>query len=133
MPGCALCTWSEPLGVGGAYSTPTRPLIAREAGNRVLIRYYFDYERARIWRSEALETSRHDPSVQQPCQGCGATTWAGYIPRRVAAAQAKARANSCVAWQSCRKPARAPRAASCGADLYRSSSFCGPKEPGHDA
>src|SRR4030095_16927094 len=99
----------------------------------VLIRYYFDYERARIWRSEALETSRHDPSIQQPCQGCGDTTWAGGIPRRVAAAQAKARANSCVAWQSCRKPERAPRAASCGSNLYRSSSFCGPKETGHDA
>jgi hypothetical protein len=27
---------------------------------RVLIHYYFDYESARIWRSEALEMSRHD-------------------------------------------------------------------------
>src|SRR5712691_4331667 len=26
----------------------------------VLIHYYFDYESARIWRSEALEMSRHD-------------------------------------------------------------------------
>ena len=31
-----------------------------------LIRYYFDYERARIWRLRALETSRHDRSVQRP-------------------------------------------------------------------
>src|SRR5262249_13718608 len=28
--------------------------------NAVLIHYYFDYEAARIWRSEALEMSRHD-------------------------------------------------------------------------
>ena len=26
----------------------------------VLIRYYFDYESARIWLSEALEMARHD-------------------------------------------------------------------------
>jgi hypothetical protein len=28
--------------------------------DQVLIHYYFDYESARIWRSEALEMSRHD-------------------------------------------------------------------------
>ena len=33
----------------------------------VLIRYYFDYEWARIWQSGVLETSRHDRSVQRPC------------------------------------------------------------------
>src|SRR5262245_12636213 len=37
----------------------------------VLIRYYFDYEAARIWRSRVLETSRHDRSVQRPFQVFG--------------------------------------------------------------
>ena len=44
---------------------------------RVLIRYHFDYELAQIWRSEALEMSRHGPSVRRPCQGFDGTTWAG--------------------------------------------------------
>ena len=41
---------------------------------RVLIRYHFDYESVQIWRSEALEMSRHDPSVRRPCQEFGGTT-----------------------------------------------------------
>src|SRR5438477_11228707 len=60
----------------------------------VLIRYYFDYERARIWRSGALETSRHDRSVQRPCRGFGGATWSGSVLRRAAPDQTEARANS---------------------------------------
>jgi DNA-binding winged helix-turn-helix (wHTH) protein len=40
----------------------------------VLIRYHFDYESVQIWRSEALEMSRHDPSVRRPYQEFGGTT-----------------------------------------------------------
>ena len=40
----------------------------------VLIRYHFDYESVQIWRSEALEMSRYDPSVRRPCQEFGGTT-----------------------------------------------------------
>jgi hypothetical protein len=49
--------------------------VARVA-NAVLIRYHFDYESAQIWRSKVLEMSKHDPLVQQPCQGCDDATWA---------------------------------------------------------
>src|SRR5882672_11950632 len=87
----------------------------------VLIRYYFDYERARIWRSGALETSRHDRSVQRPFRGFGGATWTGSVLRRVAPDQTEARANSYAVGRSCRRPERAPHAASCGCDPYRSS------------
>src|SRR5262249_46146833 len=96
---------------------------------RVLIRYYFDYERARIWRSGALETSRHDQSVQQPCQEFGGATWAGSALRRVAPDQTEVRANSYAVGRSCRRPERAPRVASSGCDPYRSSRFCAPEAP----
>src|SRR5262245_53920578 len=99
----------------------------------VLIRYHFDYEAARIWRSRVLETSRHDLSVQRPFQVCGGATWAGSVPRHVVPDQAKARANSCAAVRSCRKPERRPRAASSGSNPYRNSSFCEPEAPRHDA
>src|SRR5437773_1747358 len=66
-----------------------------------LIRYYFDYERARIWRLGALETSRHDRSVQRPCRGFGGATWAGSVLRRVAPDQTEARANSYAVGRSC--------------------------------
>jgi hypothetical protein len=36
------------------------PRISPAFLEEVLIHYYFDYESARIWRSEALEMSRHD-------------------------------------------------------------------------
>src|SRR5215813_2223565 len=95
----------------------------------VLIRYYFDYERARIWRSGALETSRHDQSVQQPCQEFGGATWAGSVLRRVALDQTEVRANSYAVGRSCRRPERAPRVASSGCDPYRRSRFCAPEAP----
>src|SRR5438552_19116268 len=95
----------------------------------VLIRYYFDYERARIWRSGALETSRHDRSVQRPCRGFGGATWAGSVLRRVAPDQTEARANSYAVGRSCRRPERAPYAASCGCDPYRSSHSYAPEAP----
>src|SRR5256712_13646787 len=94
-----------------------------------LIRYYFDYERARIWRVGALETSRHDRSVQRPCRGFGGSTWAGSVLRRVAPDQTEARANSYAVGRSCRRPERAPHAASCGCDPYRSSHSYAPEAP----
>ena len=115
------------------WACPSRRMISPCGNARVLIRYHFDDESAQIWQSEALETSRHDPLVQQPWQVCGGTTWAGCILRRVAPAQVKAGASSCEAWQSCQRPERVPHAVSCGYDLYRSSSSCRPEEPGHDA
>src|SRR5215471_1115928 len=99
----------------------------------VLIRYYFDYERARIWRSGALETSRHDRSVQRPCQGFGGATWAGSVLRRVAPDQTEVHANSYAVERSCRRPERAPRVASSGCDPYRSSHPCAPEAPEHGA
>src|SRR5215467_9940594 len=97
----------------------------------VLIRYYFDYERARIWRSGVLETSRHDRSVQRPCQGFGGATWAGSVLRRVAPDQTEVHANSYAVERSCRRPERAPRVASSGCDPYRSSRPCAPEAPRH--
>src|SRR5439155_4827003 len=94
-----------------------------------LIRYYFDYERARIWRLGALETSRHDRSVQRPCRGFGGATWAGSVLRRVAPDQTEARANSYAVGRSCRRPERAPHAASFGCDPYRSSHSYAPEAP----
>jgi hypothetical protein len=67
----------------------------------VLIRYYFDYESAQIWRSEVLETSRHAPSARQPCQVFDGTTGAESVPRRVTPAQAEAGANAYAAVHSC--------------------------------
>ena len=99
----------------------------------VLIRYHFDYEAARIWRSRVLETSRHDLSVQRPFQVFGGATWAGSVPWHVVPDQAEARANSCAAVRSCRKPARRPRAASSGGDPYSNSSLCEREVPRHDA
>src|SRR5215470_15204223 len=92
-----------------------------------------DYERARIWRSGALETSRHDQSVQQPCQEFGGATWAGSVLRRVAPDQTEVRANSYAVGRSCRRPARTPRDAASGCDPYRSSRPCAPEAPGHGA
>jgi hypothetical protein len=48
--------------------------IIRILHDAVLIRYHFDYESVQIWQSEALEMSRHDPSVRRPCQEFGGTT-----------------------------------------------------------
>src|SRR5215472_7393443 len=111
----------------------SQPMLLVENGRLietgVLIRYYFDYERARIWRSGALETSRHDQSVQQPCQEFGGATWAGSVLRRVAPDQTEVRANSYAVGRSCRRPERAPRVASSGCDPYRSSRFCAPEAP----
>src|SRR5215212_2005249 len=99
----------------------------------VLIRYYFDYERARIWQSGVLETSRHDRSVQRPFQGFGGATWAGSVLRRVTPDQPEVRANSYAVGRSCRRPERAPRVASSGCDPYRSSRPCAPEAPRHGA
>jgi hypothetical protein len=49
-------------------------LFGISAVTLVLIRYHFDYESVQIWQSEALEMSRHDPSVRRPCQEFGGTT-----------------------------------------------------------
>jgi hypothetical protein len=51
----------------------------------------------------------------------------------VAAAQAEGRANACAAEHSCRKPATAPRGASCGADLSRRASLDDPAALRHAA
>src|SRR5499426_4156338 len=103
------------------------------ACKRVLIRYHFDDESVQIWQSEALETSRRDPSVQRPCQGFGGTPWAESGPRRVAPAQAEAGASSCAAWQNCRRLERGPRAVASECDPYRNSSSCAPEAPKHGA
>jgi hypothetical protein len=45
------------------YLASKRPFSGQFLGlmnNPVLIRYHFDYESVQIWRSEALEMSRHD-------------------------------------------------------------------------
>src|SRR2546423_5254716 len=110
-----------------------QPWFDQETHFLVLIRYYFDYEVARIWRSGALETSRHDRSVQRPFQVFGGATWAGSVPRWVTPDQAEVHANSYAAGRSCRRPERAPRVASCGCDPYRSSCSCAPEAPKHDA
>src|SRR4029434_2948718 len=99
----------------------------------VLIRYHFDYESVQIWPSEALEMSRHDPSVRRPCQECVATTRHESGPRRVAPAQAEAGASSYAAWQNCRRLERGPRAVSSECDPYRNSSSCAPEAPKHAA
>src|SRR5262245_3265144 len=99
----------------------------------VLIRYYFDYGSAQIWRSAVLETSRHEPSDQRPSQGFEGSTWAGAIPQQVVPAPAAAGANAYEAVQSCQTPATRPRAVSSGCDPYRNSRFGAPKVPRHDA
>src|SRR5215468_6930455 len=104
------------------------PYIPAGTCSWVLIRYYFDYEVARIWRSRVRETSRHDLSVQRPFPVFGGATWAGSVPWHVVLDQAKAHANSYAAVRSCRRPERRPRAAASGYDPYRSSHSCGPEE-----
>ena len=104
-----------------AHSEPMFQRIYQKQLGRALIRYYFDYERARIWWSGALETSRHDRSVQRPCRGFGGATWAGSVLRRAAPDQTEARANSYAVGRNCRRPERALHAVSFGCDPYRSS------------
>jgi hypothetical protein len=101
--------------------------------NWVLIRYYFDYESAQIWRSEVLETSRHAPAARQPCQVFDGTPGAASVPRRVTPAQAEAGANAYAAVHSGRRPATNPPAASSGDDPYRNAGLCTPEVPKHDA
>jgi hypothetical protein len=101
--------------------------------SRVLIRYHFDYELARISQSKVLAMSKHDPSIRRPSQGFAAATWAASIPRPGGAVRTAAGANSCAAWQSCRRLARRAHASAYGCDPYSSSSSGGPREAGHAA
>src|SRR5262249_58107234 len=94
---------------------------------------YFEIPTARIWRSEAHERSKRDPSGLLP--SLAYTPAIGDESRLAvcALAAATAAASSYVVWPHCRRPGRRPLAAAGAHGLCRSCTFCAPTAPRPDA